>query len=228
MSGDQCARVVLMESKFFTSEALIRYIESVSAMEDPLLADLRKETDALPNRQMQITALQGRFLQLLVLATGARRTLEIGVFTGYSSLAVALALPGEGRITALDVSAEYTAVARRYWEYGGVAQKIDLRIAPALESLDRLTEEGAVFDFAFIDADKTSYPQYFEKCLSLLRQGGMIAVDNTLRDGGVIDPANQEPDTVTIRSFNASLRNDPRVISSLLPIADGLTLAVKR
>ena len=217
-----------MESKFFTSEALIRYIESVSAPEDPLLAELRKETDALPNRQMQITALQGRFLQLLVLATGARNTLEIGVFTGYSSLAVALVLPDSGRIAALDVSAEYTAVARRYWQRGGVAQKIGLRIAPALESLDRLTEGGAVFDFAFIDADKTSYPQYFEKTLALMRPGGLIAVDNTLRDGSVIDPANQDPDTVAVRAFNESLRDDPRLVSSLLPVADGLTLAVKR
>jgi predicted O-methyltransferase YrrM len=217
-----------MESKFFTSEALIRYVESVSAPEHPLLAALRTETDAHPDHQMQITALQGQFLQLLVLATGARETLEIGVFTGYSSLAAALALPDDGRITALDISEEYTSVARRYWKKAGVEGKIDLRIGPALESLDRLTKEGAGFDFAFIDADKTSYPEYFEKTLALMRRGGLIAVDNTLRDGKVIDAANQEKDTVAIREFNASRRHDERVITSLLPIADGLTLAVKR
>jgi predicted O-methyltransferase YrrM len=217
-----------MESKFFASEAIIRYIEGVSAPEHPLLAELRRETDAHPEHQMQITALQGQFLQLLVLATGARKTLEIGVFTGYSSLAVALALPDDGRVTALDISEEYTSVARRYWKKAGVEKKIDLRIAPALESLDRLTEEGAMFDFAFIDADKTGYPEYFEKTLALMKRGGLIAVDNTLRDGKVIDLANREIDTIAIRGFNASRRNDERVISSLLPIADGLTLAVKR
>jgi predicted O-methyltransferase YrrM len=217
-----------MESKFFTSAALIRYVEGVSAPEHPLLAELRSETDAHPEHQMQITALQGQFLQLLVHATGARRTLEIGVFTGYSSLAVALALPDDGQITALDVSEEYTSVARRYWKKAGVESKIDLRIAPALESLDRLTHERAVFDFAFIDADKTSYPEYFEKTLALMRPGGLIAVDNTLRDGKVIDLANREIDTIVIREFNASLPEDERVFTSLLPIADGLTLAVKR
>ena len=217
-----------MESKFFAREPLIRYIESVSAPEHPLLAELRRETDSLPNREMQITALQGRFLQLLVLASGARKTLEVGVFTGYSSLAVALALPGEGRITALDVSHEYTDVARRYWQKAGVAHKVDLRIAPALESLDRLIEDGVRFDFAFIDADKGNYPRYFERSLVLLRPGGLIAVDNTLRDGLVIDPADQESGTVAIRAFNASLRDDERVVSSMLPVFDGLTLAVKR
>ncbi len=217
-----------MESKFFAREAIIRYIEGVSPPEHPILAELREETNAHPEHQMQITALQGQFLQLLVLATGARKTLEIGVFTGYSSLAVALALPDDGHITALDVSEEYTSVARRYWKKAGVESKIDLRIAPARESLDRLTEEGAVFDFAFIDADKTSYPEYFEKTLALMRVGGLIAVDNTLWDGKVIDPASRELDTIVIREFNASLPENERVFTSLLPIADGLTLAVKR
>ena len=156
--------------------------------------------------------------------------LEIGVFTGYSSLAVALALPAEGHIMACDVSEEYTAVARRYWAEAGVAERIELRLAPALETLDGLIAAGAAdsYDFAFIDADKEAYAEYYERALQLLRPGGLIAVDNTLWDGAVADPADQSADTVAIRAFNERLHQDARVDFSLVPIGDGLTLARKR
>ena len=190
-----------------------------------MLARLREETSRHPEQQMQITTQQGHLLQLLIRAIGARRTLEIGVFTGYSSLAVAMALPEDGRITALDISEDYTRVARRYWQEAGVAHKIELKIGPAAETLASLV--GEVYDFAFIDADKPSYPVYFEKCLGLLRPFGLLAFDNTLQHGRVADEANQEPNTVAMRAFNWQLRSDPRVLSTLLPIADGLTLAVK-
>jgi caffeoyl-CoA O-methyltransferase len=178
---------------------------------------------------MQITPEQGQFMGLLSRMLNARKALEIGVFTGYSSIAVALALPDDGKLIACDVSETYTAVARRYWREAGVEHKIDLRLAPALDTLDRLIAKGesGTFDFAFIDADKKNYENYYERCLTLLRKGGVIAVDNVLWDGKVADFAVQDTDTKAIRAFNQKLHGDSRIALSMLPIGDGLTLACK-
>jgi predicted O-methyltransferase YrrM len=169
-------------------------------------------------------------MALLVHMLGARRTIEVGVFTGYSSLAVALALPEEGRIVACDISDEWTSIARRYWREAGVDRKIDLRLRPATQTLDDLIALGQAggFDFAFIDADKANYDLYYERCLTLLRPGGLIAVDNVLWSGKVVDPAVDDADTRAIRAFNEKLKNDQRVWLSMLPIRDGLTLASKK
>jgi predicted O-methyltransferase YrrM len=179
---------------------------------------------------MQISAEQGQFMALLIHLLAARKTLEIGVFTGYSSLAVALALPDDGRVIACDISEEWTSIARGYWREAGVERKIDLRLGPALKTLDDLIAQGqgGRFDFAFIDADKGNYINYYERALVLVRPGGLIAVDNVLWDGKVIDPSVNDPDTRAIRAFNESLRNDDRVWISMLPIRDGLTLACKK
>ncbi len=205
------------------------YIVGATLREPPILQRLREETASHPRAIMQIAPEQGQFMQLLMLAIGARRTLELGVFTGYSSLAVALALPPDGKIVACDISEEFTGVARRYWREAGVESKIDLRIGPALETLDKLLAAGeaGTFDFAFIDADKPSYPDYFERSLQLIRRGGLIAVDNTLQTGGVADPNNNEPNVIVMRKFNETLLSDKRIALSMLPVADGLTLAVK-
>ncbi|MDH5176223.1 MAG: class I SAM-dependent methyltransferase, partial [Gammaproteobacteria bacterium] len=198
--------------------------------EAPVLRALREETAALTQRSMQIAPEQGQFMALLVRLLRARRCLEIGVFTGYSSLATALALPADGRIVACDVSEEWTAIARRYWEQGGVAHKIDLHIAPATSTLDALLQTGqsGTFDLAFIDADKTNYLAYYERTLQLLRPGGLVLIDNTLWSGRVADPAVNDPDTVALRELNDTLLRDERVDLSLLPVGDGLTLALKR
>jgi caffeoyl-CoA O-methyltransferase len=211
-------------------DPLYDYLLSVSLREPEILLQLREETARLPNARMQISPEQGQFMALLVQLLGATKTLEIGVFTGYSSLCVALALPPNGKIVACDVSEEYTAVARRYWEAGGVAHKIDLRVAPALETLDELLAAGQAetFDFSFIDADKGNYEGYYERSLQLVRPGGLIAVDNVLWSGRVADSQNQDSSTKTIRAFNEKLHHDERVTLSLVPIADGLTLARKR
>jgi caffeoyl-CoA O-methyltransferase len=179
---------------------------------------------------MQIAPEQGQFMALLVELIGAKRALEVGTFTGYSSLCVALAMPTDGRLTVCDVSEDYTAVARRYWAEAGVAGKIDLRLAPALETLDALIAAGGSggYDFAFIDADKENYDGYYERTLTLLRTGGLVAVDNVLWDGAVVDAAKQDRDTRTIRALNEKLLGDQRVSLSLVPIGDGLTLARKR
>lgn len=210
---------------------LYDYILSVSSREPDLMRRLRDETAALGAVfRMQISPEQGQLMFLLAQLVGARRTLEVGVFTGYSALSVALALPEDGKVVACDVSEEWTSIGRRYWAEAGVAHKIDLRIAPAMETLDGLIAEGqqGSFDFAFIDADKGNYAGYFERALVLLRAGGLIAVDNTLWSGRVADPAENDADTVAIRAFNESLHHDPRISLSLLPIGDGLTLAMKR
>jgi len=211
-------------------ERLHAYLLSVSLREPPILARLREETAAHPASGMQISPEQGQLMQLLVRLAGARRALEVGVFTGYSSLAVALALPADGHLLACDVSPEYTAVARRYWEEAGVSGRIELVLAPAHETLDaRLaTGEAATYDFAFIDADKGNYLAYYERVLRLLRPGGLLAVDNTLWGGTVADPADRSADTVAIRRFNAMLHDDERIDLSLVPIGDGLTLARRR
>jgi predicted O-methyltransferase YrrM len=211
------------------SDALYDYLLSVSLREPEILAELRRETMAMSERSMQIAPEQGQFMALLVRLTGARRILEIGTFTGYSALAMALALPPEGRIVACDVSEPWTQIARRYWQRAGVAQRIELRLAPALQTLDALIAEGGggSFDFAFIDADKSRYLDYYERSLVLLRPDGLIAVDNTLWGGSVADPAKTDADTAAIRAFNVALHDDPRIELSLVPIGDGLTLARK-
>jgi caffeoyl-CoA O-methyltransferase len=209
---------------------LYDYLLTASLREHPVLARLRAATAEHPRVNMQISPEQGQFMALLVKLIGATRCIEVGVFTGYSSLAVALAMPPTGRIVACDISEEYTAMGRPYWEEAGVAGRINLRIAPAMETLDALlAAEGAgAYDFGFIDADKEAYAGYYERMLELLRPGGLIAVDNTLWDGAVADPDDHEPDTVAIREFNEALRDDARVDLSLVPIGDGLTLARKR
>jgi caffeoyl-CoA O-methyltransferase len=212
------------------TDSLYEYLLSVSLREPDLLRRLREETAALPNARMQIAPEQGQFMALMVQLTGARHCLEVGVFTGYSSLAVALALPDGGRIVACDVSEEWTTVARRYWSAAGVAHKIDLRLAPALETLEGLLAAGEAgsYDFAFLDADKENYLRYYELALELVRPGGLIVADNTLWSGRVIDLSNDEAATVALRRFNETLHTDDRIDLSLVPVGDGLTLARKR
>ena len=218
-----------MTAKSYIEPRLYEYILANSVRESDLLRRLREETATRPNAIMQISADQGQFFALLMRVLNARKTIEVGVFTGYSSLAVALALPADGKLVACDISEEYTSVARRYWEEAGVAGKIDLRIAPAVQTLHELMREGqeGTFDFAFIDADKTGYREYVELCLRLLRPGGVIALDNMLQSGKVIDASANDKDTIAIRELNRQLAEDRRVLVSLLPIADGVTLAVK-
>ncbi len=212
------------------SDALYEYMLSVSLREPEVLNRLREETAKMPQHKMQISPEQGQFMALLVELTGARRCLEIGTFTGYSALSVALALPEDGRLVACDISEEFTSLAKAYWQEAGVAGKIDLRLGPALETLDALIADGesGAFDFAFIDADKVNYLGYFQHALDLIRPGGLILVDNVLWSGAVVDPARDDEDTEAIRDFNRSLADDPRISLSLVPIGDGLTLARKR
>jgi len=211
-------------------DRLYRYVLEHSVREHPVLAELRAETSRLEHGGMQIGPDQGQLMQLLVRLAGARRCIEVGVFTGYSSLAVALALPRDGVLVACDVSEEWTSIARRYWEKAGVAARIDLRIAPAGETLAAMLAAGEAgrYDFAFIDADKTGYRDYYEKCLQLLRAGGLIAVDNTLWSGEVADAGKQGRDTRALREFNDALHRDERVDIAMLTVGDGVTLARKR
>jgi predicted O-methyltransferase YrrM len=208
---------------------LYEYFHSVSLREPEILQELRQETAQHPMGNMQIAPEQGQFMALLVQLMGAKKTLEVGVFTGYSSLAVALALPPDGKIIACDVSDEFTAIARLYWQKAGVADKINLQIAPALETLDKLLAEGEAetFDFAFIDADKSNYDGYYERSLKLVRPGGLIAIDNVLWSGEVADPQVQDTRTNALRALNQKLHQDARINLSMVPIADGLTLALK-
>jgi predicted O-methyltransferase YrrM len=210
-------------------DRLYQYLLSASLREEPILRRLRDETSKLPNASMQIAPEQGQFMALLIKLTGARKVLEIGTFTGYSALTMALALPPNGRVVACDVSKEWTSIAARYWAEAGVGSRIDLRLGPALETTRALLDAGEAltFDFAFIDADKESYADYYEAALQLLRPGGLIAVDNTLWNGRVADPSAQDADTLAIRAFNERLKDDLRVDLSLVPIGDGLTLARK-
>ena len=211
-------------------DALYDYLSSVSLREPGVLRRLREETAKMPQHNMQIGPEQGQFMALLIELTGARKCLEVGTFTGYSALAVALALPDDGRLIACDISEEFTARAKPFWEEAGVAGKIELRIGPALDTLDALIEggESGTFDFAFIDADKVNYLGYFQRALDLARPGGLICVDNVLWNGAVADPSRNDEDTEAIRAFNAALTNDPRISLSMLPMGDGLTLARKR
>jgi caffeoyl-CoA O-methyltransferase len=209
---------------------IYNYLLANSLREPPVLRKLREETAALPRASMQITPDHGQFMALIVQLMGARRALEVGVFTGYSSLAVALALPSDGNIIACDVNEEYTSIARRYWKEAGVDHMIDLRLNPALETLRTLIAEGrgGQFDFAFIDADKTNYEGYYECALELLRPGGLIMIDNVLWSGRVADAAENDPDTAALRALNTKLHADSRVSLSMLPLSDGVTLALKR
>lgn len=220
-----------MSTKTFTlSDQLYKYFLSVSSRESAILSQLRAETARQPMAVMQISPEQGQFMALLVQLMQATKTLEVGVFTGYSTLSVALALPDNGKITACDVSEEWTAIARHYWSQAGVADKIDLHLAPALETLNQLLSAGQAnsFDFAFIDADKQNYDNYYEQALQLIRPGGLIAIDNVLRSGQVADPQVQDSSTAAIRALNQKLHHDERIALSLVPIGDGLTLALKR
>jgi caffeoyl-CoA O-methyltransferase len=217
-------------AKLTITDALADYLRDVSLQEPEILQRLREETAAHPRAGMQITPEQGQFMVVLMRLLNARLTLEVGVFTGYSSLAVALALPADGKIIACDISSEYTATARKYWREAGVESKIDLRLAPGLKTMDALIAEGraGTFDFAFIDADKENYANYYERALVLLRPGGLIAVDNVLWHGRVIDTEMNDADTLAIRAFNEKMHSDERVWHSMLPVGDGLTLAVKK
>lgn len=208
---------------------LYDYLLKVSLREPAILKELRELTATRPGSNMQIAPEQGQFMALLVQLLGAKKTLDIGVFTGYSSLVVALALPPEGKVIACDCDAQATAIAQDYWQRAGVAEKVDFRLAPALETLDQLLVEGQgnTFDFAFIDADKGNYLNYYERCLQLVRSGGVIAIDNVLWSGRVIEETDQENNTQAIRTFNAAIAQDDRITLSLLPLADGLTLARK-
>jgi caffeoyl-CoA O-methyltransferase len=212
------------------NDALYEYLLSVSLREPDVLCRLREETAKMPQHNMQTSPEQGQFIALLVELTGARKCLEVGTFTGYSTLSVALALPEDGQIVACDISEEFTSRAKPYWQEAGVAGKIDLRLGPALETLDALIADGesGAFDFAFIDADKVNYQGYFQRALDLIRRGGLILVDNVLWSGAVVDPARDDEDTEAIRAFNQARAGDPRISLSLVPIGDGLTLARKR
>ena len=220
-----------MAKRFLAMDArLYGYVLDHSLREPAVLAELREETAKLAQAGMQIGPDQGQFMALLAKLAGARRCIEIGVFTGYSALAVALALPADGRIVACDKSEEWTAIARRFWKEAGVESKIDLRLGEAIATLEALLAEGGAgrYDFAFIDADKGNYLAYYERCLKLLRPGGLIVVDNTLWSGDVADMSNTKADTVSLRAFNDALRRDERIDLALLAIGDGVTLARKR
>ena len=212
------------------SEELRAYLLSVSSREPDILRRLREETAGLPQAGMQISVEQGQFMSLLISLLRAKKTLEVGVFTGYSSLVVALAMPSDGRIIACDVNDEWTSIARRYWQEAAVTDKIDLRLGSAVQTLEALVADGQEnsFDFAFIDADKSNYDRYYEMALTLVRPGGLIAIDNTLWSGRVADPSVQDADTLALRALNEKLHRDERITLSLLPIGDGLTLAMKR
>ena len=211
-------------------DRLYEYVVAHSVREPALLAELRAETAKLPESGMQISPEQGQFMALLVQLIGATHALEVGTFTGYSALSVALAMASEGRLVACDVSEPFTRIARRYWALAGVAGKVDLRLGPALSTLDGLLAEGrqGSFDFAFIDADKPNYLGYYERCLELLRPGGLLVVDNVLWGGDVADPEVRDEDTLAIRALNDRVAKDERVSVSLLPLGDGVTLARKR
>ncbi|HWC98142.1 MAG TPA: class I SAM-dependent methyltransferase [Candidatus Sulfopaludibacter sp.] len=211
------------------TDALSAYARSITVREPEALRKLREESADHPHASMQTAPEQGQLLHLLARATGARKTLEVGTFMGYSSTWVALALPPGGKVIACDVSEEYTSRARLTWADAGVTDRVELRLGPAIETLDAMLAAGdaGTFDFAFIDADKANYPHYYDRALTLLRTGGLIAVDNVLWDGKVIDPAEKDGETQAIRDFNRKLQGDSRVVLSLIPLGDGLTLACK-
>ena len=218
-----------MGKQLQVTDQLYGYLLDQGFRDDPLLRELRDETARMPNGVMQIAPLQGQFMSLLAQILGARKALEIGTFTGYSSLSVARALPSDGRLICCDVSKEFTDVARRYWAKAGIADRIELRLGPALDSLAALKKSDSdSFDLIFIDADKNNYPHYYEAAIDLLRSGGILLIDNVLWGGDVADPAVTDQETTTLRAVNARVKADERVDFCLLPIADGLTLIRKR
>ncbi|MCG8509534.1 MAG: class I SAM-dependent methyltransferase [Rhodospirillales bacterium] len=212
------------------SEGLTEYLRSISLREDDILRSLRQETEKLPRASMLLAPEQGQFLALLVRLSGAKRILEVGTFTGYSSLCMARALPEDGNILCCDNSEEWTAIARHYWSEAGIAEKIDLRLGNAVDTLEGLlAEQGeSVFDFAFIDADKPNYTNYYERSLRLLRSGGLVVVDNVFWRGAVADPDQTDEQTMAVRALNQLIHGDERVDISVVPIGDGMTLARKR
>jgi len=220
-----------MSSRSFAVDPKIEdYVDSVNPKEPEILSRLRAETGSNPQAQMQIGANQGLFLAMLAKLIGAKRYLELGVFTGYSSLAMALAMPEDGRIVGLDVSEEFTSVARRYWKEAGVDHKIDLRLAPAVDSLNALVAEGQAgkFDMAFIDADKVNLPTYFERCLELVRKNGLILIDNVLWSGRILTDNPEDPVNVALRDFNPTLQSRNDIDVMMLPLFDGLTMIRKK
>lgn len=212
------------------TDSLYDYLCQHSLRESDLLLALREETAGLAKSMMQIAPEQGQFMALLVRLINAQRCIEVGVFTGYSSLCIAQTLPEDGRLLACDLSIEWTDIARRYWQRAGVSEKINLQLAPAMETLEvcRVQGEEQSYDFAFIDADKQNYDGYYEHCLALLRPGGVIVLDNMLWDGAVADPDQNDPDTAALKALNRKLHADERIDLSLLPIADGISLCRKR
>ena len=220
----------LMATRSLFPQAVEHYVSAVATRETELKKRLRKETATMPGAGMQIGADEGALLALLVRSIGAKRALEIGTYTGYSALAVAMALPADGKLVCCDINEEWTQVARRYWREAGLADKIELRLAPAADTLRALLREPGpgTFDFAFIDADKDGYDGYYEACLGLLREGGLMAFDNALWSGRVADPSQKDTDTVALRALNAKVRDDKRVDSCLLTVGDGVLLARKR
>jgi O-methyltransferase len=219
-----------MGARSLLPDDIERYVGEIVTKETPVQKRLRAETAKLPMAGMQIGPDQGALLALLVRLIGAKRTIEVGTFTGYSALSVAQALPEGGKVIACDINEEWTSIARRYWKEAGLADRIELRLAPAGETLKALLEaDGAgSFDFAFIDADKSGYDAYYELCLRLIRQNGLIAVDNVLWSGAVVDAKRRDSDTAALRALNLKMRDDARVDSVLLTVGDGLTLARKR
>ncbi|ABC31054.1 predicted O-methyltransferase [Hahella chejuensis KCTC 2396] len=212
------------------NDSLYQYLQVTGVRESKVLHALRDETNRHEMARMQIAPEQGQFLTLLTKLTGSRKAIEVGTFTGYSAICIAEGLPKDGKLICCDVSEEWTSIARRYWCLAGLTDRIDLRLAPAMETLNKLLDEGhaRTFDFAFIDADKTNYDNYYEACLRLLRPGGLIAVDNVLWDGRVADPTEQDDDTCAIRALNEKLMRDKRIDYSMVPIADGVSLARKK
>jgi predicted O-methyltransferase YrrM len=209
--------------------ALSEYVRSVSVKESDVQRRLRQETEARPDASMLTSPEQSQFLALLARIIGARRCLEVGVYTGYTTIRLAQAMPAGGQVVACDVSEELTAIARRYWREAGVEDRIDLRLGPAIDTLDGLLRGGqaGAFDLAYIDADKSAYPDYYERSLALVRPGGVIAIDNVLRGGDAANANSEDGVTQIVRRFNEQLRDDGRVSASLLPMRDGLTLALK-
>lgn len=219
----------MTRSTLTMSQDLYQYYLDNTLREDPVLTELRQETSKLSSSNMQIAPEQGQFMAFLVQLLGAKKTLDIGVYTGYSSLVVAMALPRDGIVIGCDINGEWTKIAKKYWNLAGQEHKIELKLAPAVDTLNTLLEEGQTnsFDFAFIDANKKDYDNYYELCLRLIRQGGVIAIDNVLWDGKVADLTDTDDNTVAIRDLNAKIVKDSRVSLTMIPIADGLTLVRK-
>ena len=212
------------------SEEVLAYLRDHSVTETAIQKELREYTANLEESAMQISPEQASFMQFMARVTSARRCIEVGVFTGYSSLSVALALPDDGRIKAFDISEEWTSIGREYWKKAGVEHKVHLSLGPASEGLQALISNGeaGTYDFAFIDADKTGYADYYEKCLKLLRPGGLLLIDNVLWSGKVADPEVTDEDTVAIRNINSMVNRDDRVYRCMMPISDGVTMVMKK